>query len=264
MVTLDPDEVAIVYRFGTIDRLLQSGLHFRLPWPIESHDIVAQTELRTLPLESQRLLTGDSSLIDLTLSVQYTVSDPIAFILGSSDPANQVAQVVQAASSRAAAATDIDTMIDNRGLLQDRIRALAQTDLDTQAAGIRIETIDVQDLVPPAAVVDAFNDVSSAKSDRETTMIAAEAYSRKTAPEARGRAEEILREAESWVANRQSKADQDVARFTLLLEQYRESPEAIRLLMNSEIQASIGERARIIHASPGTSLIIGTDPNAAE
>ena len=260
MVTLDPDEVAIVYRFGKIARQLQSGLHFRLPWPIESHDIVAQTELRTLPLESQRLLTGDSSLIDLTLSVQYTVSDPIAFILGSSDPAAQVAQVVQAASSRAAAGTDVDTMIDNRGLLQDRIRALSQTDLDAQGAGIRIETIDVQDLVPPAAVVDAFNDVSSAKSDRETTMIAAEAYARKTAPESRGRAEEILREADSWAAERQSRADQDVARFSQLLEQHRESPEAMRLLLENELQATVGERARIIHASPGTSLILGTDP----
>jgi len=260
LVLLEAEEVAIVYRFGKIDRTLQSGLHFRLPWPIESHTTVAHTELRTLPLESQRLLTSDSSLIDVSLSVQYTVSDPVRFVLGSEDPAAQVAQVVQAASTRAGASTSIDTMIDNRGLLQDRIRSLSQRDLDALEIGIHIETIDVQDLVPPPAVVDAFNDVSSAKADRETTELAARSYARETAPEARGRADEIRKEAESWSAERDSEVDQEIALFQQLHHQYTDSPDAIRLLLQTEAQASFGEKAKVIYAGSGASVLLPTSP----
>ena len=254
VVLLEPDEVAVVFRFGQIDRTLQSGLHFRLPWPIESHTTVAHTELRTLDLESQRLLTRDSSLIDLSLSVQYTVSDPEQFILGSEDPALQVSRVVESASTQAAAATDIDTMIDNRGLLQDKIRRISQNDLDD--LGVRIETIDVQDLVPPPAVVDAFNDVSSAKSDRETTELAAQSYARQTLPEARGRADEITKEAESWSADLESRVLQQIAHFENLQTQHAASPEAMELILRTQTQENIGERAQVIQAAPGTSVVL--------
>ena len=264
LVVLAPDEVGVVYRFGKIDRQLQSGLHFRMPWPIESHITVAHTELRTLPIESQRLLTGDSSLIDLTLSVQYTVSNPVDFILGSTDPAATVSQVVQSASTRAAAATDIDTMIDNRGVLQDQIRILSQADLDGLKTGIRIETIDVRDLVPPPAVVDAFNDVSSSKSDRETTELAAQAYARKRGPEARGRASEIQNQAESWRAERLSQVDQEISRFEKLQAQHEVAPEGTELLLRTKAQADIGERARVLQAVPGTSLVLSLEEARAQ
>ena len=220
LILLEPDEVAIVYQFGEINRQLQSGLHFRLPRPIESHTTVAHTEVRTLPIDSQHLLTSDASLIDLTLSVQYTISDPVAFILGSIDPTNTVAQVVRGASAQAAATTDIDTMIDNRGVLQDRIRTLSQADLDMLETGIRVETIDVQDLSPPPPVLDAFNDVSSAKSDRETTILAAHSYARQRGPESRGQASEIINEAESWRAEYLSEVEQSISRFVQLQSQH--------------------------------------------
>ena len=261
LVLLEPDEAAVVSRFGEVNRTLQSGLHFRLPWPIESHTTVAHTELRSLPLNSQRLLTSDSSLIDLTLSVQYTVSDPVQFILGSEDPEGQVAQIVRSASTRATAATDIDTMIDNRGLLQDRIRRLSQEDLSRLGLGVRIETVDVQDLIPPPAVTEAFNDVSSAKSDRETTELAAQSYARKKAPEARGRKEEIIQEALSWQAERLAHVSQEIAHFNKLHSQYLIDPDAVRWLLLNETRGNIGSQARIIQTRAGSSVVLPTDYN---
>ena len=259
LILLEPDEAAVVSRFGEVNRTLQSGLHFRLPWPIESHATVAHTELRSLPLNSQRLLTSDSSLIDLTLSIQYTISDPVQFILGSEDPESQVAKIVRSASTRATAATDIDTMIDNRGLLQDRIRRLSQADLSHLSLGVRIETVDVQDLIPPPAVTEAFNDVSSAKSDRETTELAAQSYARKKAPEARGRKEEIIQEALSWQAESLAQVSKEIAHFNKLHNQYQANPEAVHWLLLNESRSKIGSQARIIQTRAGSSIVLPTD-----
>ena len=156
-------------------------------------------------------------------------------------------------------------MIDNRGLLQDRIRRLSQADLSHLSLGVRIETVDVQDLIPPPAVTEAFNDVSSAKSDRETTELAAQSYARKKAPEARGRKEEIIQEALSWQAERLAQVSRNRP-LQQIANQYQANPEAVHWLLLNESRSKIGSQARIIQTRAGSSIVLPTDylPHAEE
>ena len=236
VVVVDSGEVAVIYRFGAVSRTLGPGLNMRLPWPLEDHELVNISEVRRFEQGKRRLLTGDTNLVELDLIVHYTVKDAAAFQLGLAKPEAVMSSIVLAASSEAVASMGVDTLLTTgRTALQRGVETRVQRALDDLGAGALVVAIEVRELAPPAPVVDAFNDVSSARSDGETMKIAAKAYERKTGPEARGRADEIEKEAKSWRADRLSAVSQEIERFVQLREQYIAAPEAIRLLLKTDV-----------------------------
>jgi membrane protease subunit HflK len=61
----------------------------------------------------------------------------------------------------------VDLVLTQRGPIQDEIRVELQSRLDAFRAGVHVQSVQLQDVDPPAAVRDAFADVTSAAQDRE-------------------------------------------------------------------------------------------------
>jgi membrane protease subunit HflK len=77
----------------------------------------------------------------------------------------------------------------------DETRELLQNRLDQAQSGILVMQVQLQRVDPPAAVIDAFNDVQRARADQERARNEAQAYSNDILPKARGDAARILQEA---------------------------------------------------------------------
>lgn len=211
---VETGEVAVVWRFGAPQETVGAGLRVRLPWPIETHSLVGLSESRRVETGSTRMLTGDTNLIDLDLVVQYTISDPVLWLTSSAEPEAITAAVVLAVATEAVRHADVDTLLTTgRAALQQRLAIDGQARLDQLHAGVRLEAIEVRELAPPPAVVDAFNDVSSARGDKETLALAAEAYVSSVLPEARGTRSRRLEHARARSAERLAQARGDVRRF---------------------------------------------------
>jgi membrane protease subunit HflK len=99
-----------------------------------------------------------------------------------------------------------------------------QKNLDMLETGITIKSCNLQEVHPPEDVVDAFNDVSRAQSDREKIKSQADAYRNELLPKARGRAQEILNEATAYRSRTVNKAKGESGKFNALLVEYRKSP----------------------------------------
>ncbi len=256
VLVVGPDEVAVVFRFGEVVRTAEAGLGVRLPWPVGSDERVAVTVSRQSEPGSRRLLTGDTNLVDLELTVQYVVGDPVVFVTGLADVDQTVADVALAAATELVAALEVDVLLTTgRAALEQGIEQRAQARLDSLSAGVRLTSIEVRELAPPPAVVDAFNDVSSARGDRETLALSADAYSSQVVPDARGQAARKREEARASASRRTNQAKGDIHRFGVLSSAHAAAPKATRLELQHGALEEVGDRVELVVARPGTEWV---------
>ena len=259
LVVVDHGDVAVVFRLGTPDRTLQAGIGLRLPWPLEDVQRVAMGEVRRLEPEVRRMLTGDTNLIDMALAVQYTVTDPLAHTLQLAAPNATISAEIMAAATQPVAGFGVEGLLTTeRAALEAAVLDAAQSALDGMGAGVRLVAVDVTDVHPPAAVVDAFNDVSSAKGDAETVALAAEAYASKVLPEVRGQAAASEASAHAAASGRLAQVSGDVARFHALRAVASDAPSATRQQLHADALRGMAGRAKVIVAELGTQLTVTT------
>jgi len=257
---VDSGEAVVVYRFGAIARTATSGLQLRAPWPLESDERIAIGEARRVETGERRLVTGDTNLVDLDLVVQYAVSDPVAYVLGATDPEAVVIQTVKASAAEVLSTMEVDfLMTTGRSELQSRLRERAQASLDARKIGVTLADVDVRELSPPPPVVDAFNDVSSARGDRETLALSADAYASTVIPDARGEAAQMVEVARGDASRIVSGAQGDVARFSALKAAHDASPGSVKAQLRAELWADLGEDIDVIGAAPGTEVYLPTE-----
>lgn len=257
LMVVGPDEVAVITRFGAVDRTAQAGLGLRAPWPVEADQRVLVTQSRQAQPGARRLLTGDTNLVDLELAVQYVVGDPVAWFTGLIDADQAVADEALAAATELIATLEVDVLLTTgRAALEQGIQGRAQAQLDALGAGVRLTSIEVRGLAPPPAVVDAFNDVSSARGDRETLALSADAYASQVVPDARGQAARTLEEARGGATVRSQQAQADVARFAALSSVEANAPAATRLELQQQALEQIGRRVELVVAHPGTQVVL--------
>jgi membrane protease subunit HflK len=264
VMMVDAGQKALVYRFGAIQRVATAGLHPRLPWPIETDERINVTEVRRVELPRTRLLTADTNLVQLALVVQYTVGDPVAWTLSTADAQDVISGLVRAASMTSAAGMTVDVLLTTgRADLERQVLETCQAVIDARELGVRLVAVDVRELVPPDPVVDAFNDVSSARGDRETLALSAEAYASKLLPDVRGESAQAHEQARSSSAQRSAQARADVARFEQLLEAWRLDREGTRVELHAQALEAVAPHLRVVAAPEGTELVLpmeGTQP----
>ncbi|MBX3011877.1 MAG: FtsH protease activity modulator HflK [Caldilineaceae bacterium] len=225
---IQPDERGVIRRFGRFVSEVGPGLHYRLPL-IERLDRVAISAVRQVQTGTTLALTGDTNLIEVGLSVHYTVNDAVAFLFNVNQREQLVRQSAEAALRQVVAARSVDALLTTaRSMILAETLTRTQVLLDQQLAGIRVATVQLQTVTPPSAVAEAFRDVASAREDKNTYIQEALAYQNEIVPAARG---EAVRLAATASAEKQKRVDLAVgesARFTQKLAAYRTAPAVTR------------------------------------
>jgi len=255
--TIGPSEVGLVKQFGRYVATVDPGIHYHLPAPIQS--VVAVNVLavrkeeigfRTIsPPPSPRyqtvetealMLTGDGNIAHVEMIVQYRVKDAEQFAFNIIDPKVIVKQAAEAVLREQVATRTLDeTLTEERDVIgTDTVIAL-QSLLDTYGAGIVVGNIQLQDVKPPSEVITAFDDVNSARQDKEKLINKAEEYAMDILPRARGQAQEIGNQAVAYKQERIKRAEGDVARFLEVLTKYELGEEVTRTRMYIETMESI-------------------------
>lgn len=256
VIIVDTDEVAVVYRFGAINRVVSPGLSAQLPNPIENSERLEVTKIRTIELAQIRLLTADFNLVELKPVLQYTIKDPKTYVLSYAEPDQVLQQLVEAVITTTMARSQIDSeTFLKRALLQQRIIQQLRIDLDAAQLGIQVVAFELRELSAPSAVVDAFNEVSSARGDKDTMILSAQSYASKHIPDTRGQATGKIEAAHGLAAQIRSEASIRTAHFRSLLDSYKKEPEAIRSQLRQESWENISSSATLLQSSANTQMV---------
>jgi len=261
--TVDQGEQAIELRFGEYSETNDAGLHFHIPQPFESVEIINTQNVNTVEVgyrESGRsiqsvprealMLTQDENIIDIQFAVQYDIKDPINLLFNVSefndvDLADLVVrQATESAVREIVGRNSMDFAItEGRAQLASETKVLVQEILDRYETGVNIRTVEMQNAQPPEQVKDAFDDAVKAREDEERLKNLAQAYANDIIPKARGFAARILQEAEAYKASIVAKADGETARFDQVLNEYAKAPDITRDRLYLETMEEVFSRS---------------------
>ena len=245
---VDQAEQAVITRFGKYYSTLGPGLHAKLPFGIDKKYIVSGNKVvlteqfgfkttksgvsnqyqNNITREST-MLTGDLNIVDVEWIIQYRIVDPRAWLFTVEERQQTIRDISRSV---------INTLVGDRAILdvmgseRSNIENLAVEMMNSQFKnldlGINVITVKLQNIVPPAGVQDAFEDVNKAIQDMNRFINEGKESYNSEIPKAKGEAEREVQVAEGYAAERVNKAKGDVARFNAVYSEYRKSPAVTR------------------------------------
>jgi membrane protease subunit HflK len=224
---VDEKERAVILRLGKYHSTVGPGLHWN-PRFIDQRFTVLVTQEQEYHARGL-MVTQDENIVEVPISVQFNVPDPKAFVLNVKDPTTSLRHATDSALRHVVGSTVADNVLsEGREAMAEETKQRLQTYLDKYEAGIAITRVNILRAEPPSAVKSAFDDVISAKEDKERFVNEAQAYANGIVPEARGKAQRILQEAIAYRDRLIAEAEGDAERFIQLYDEYRKAPEVTR------------------------------------
>ena len=224
---VNEQERGVVLRLGMFHEVVGPGLQWNPPL-IDDVTIENVTNLRP-HRTSGRMLTKDLNLVEVSISVQYRISDIQNFVLKVDNPERSLREATDSALRQVIGATDMDAVLtDGRAAIATEARVRLQELMEVYATGIEVTKVAIEQSEAPADVRDAFNDVSRALEDRDRLRQEAEAYALGIVPIARGQAQRVYQESEAYRDRVIAEAEGETARFNSLLVEYQRAPEVTR------------------------------------
>lgn len=257
--TVEPEEVAVVTRFGRYTRTEQPGLHFKWPLGIESAERVKADRVekeefgfRTLEADVRTrysakdysveslMLTGDLNQADVEWTVQYKIKDPRAYLFNVRDPQTTLRAISESAMRAVVGDRGVTEVLTvGKAEVESEAEKLLQSILDQYRAGIQIQRVKLQDVFPPEQVKQSFTDVEAAKQEKEETILMAQQGYNQEIPAATGSALKLISEAEGYKLDRVNRARGEAERFSAILAEYQKAPQVTRRRLYLEALADL-------------------------
>ena len=176
------------------------------------------------------MITGDENIVDVQLQVQFDIRDIEAFLFRVVDPSGvTIKDAAETALRQVVGSRSIDDVLTTeKEAVQIETKERLQDLMDTYETGIRIREVKLLNVRPPVQVQDAFDDVVRAKENKQQVIREAEAYLADIVPRARGDAARLTEEAQAFKAQRVNIATGDAERFRAILVEFKNSPEVTR------------------------------------
>ena len=233
---------AVITQFGKYRSTVGAGFNWRLPYPIQRHELIFVTQIRSVDvghdtvvkatgLRESAMLTEDENIVEIKFAVQYRLSDARAFLFESKNPGEAVVQAAETAVREVVGKMRMDSALsEERDQIAPRVRALMQKILDRYKVGIEVVGINLQQggVRPPEQVQAAFDDVLKAGQERERAKNEAQAYANDVVPRAVGSASRLKAEADAYKARIVAQAQGDAQRFKSVLAEYQKAPQVTR------------------------------------
>jgi membrane protease subunit HflK len=271
--TVQPEETGVVQRFGGVVRTVGPGLHFKLPYGVETVRLVPTARVlkeefgfrTTATPAGQRtqyadkafkdvslMLTGDLNVIDVQWIVQYRIEDPIQFLFRVRNTRQTIRDISEAVMRRVVGnRLGSDVLTVGRVAVSTEVKEEMQKILTTYETGVRLVTVELQDVTPPDSVKPAFNEVNEARQDREKTINQAQEQANREIPKARGEATRTITEAEGYAIERVNRANGEATRFRAVLDEYQRAPEVTRRRLYLEAMSAVLPEAKALYIVDG-------------
>jgi membrane protease subunit HflK len=234
---VNPQERGVVTRFGSYVATTEPGLHFKFPFPVDAVTLRKVEQINSIDIGASDgnaenlMITGDQNIITLAYAVRWKIRNPEQFLFTLANPEQTVREVGESAMrAEISKATLSDAIGPQRAQIAEQVRERMQDTLDSYRSGIDVRGVDIKQADPPAAVDDAFKDVSAAQQDAQQYLNQSRAYAQQLLAAAQGAS----------------------AAFDAVYTQYKLSPEVTRKRMYLETMESVLSKVDKTVIEPGS------------
>ncbi len=262
-------QTGVVMTFGRFSHFAPPGFNWRKPWPIQSHEVVNVSQVRTVEvgyrttlknkrLEEALMLTNDENIVDIQFAVQYKLKDAADWVFNNRDQEEMVRQVAETAIREVVGGKKMDFVLyEGRDQIAAEAQKLMQQIFDQYHSGVLVTSVTMQGVQPPEEVQAAFDDAVKAGQDRERLKNEGQAYANDVVPRARGAADRLKEEAEGYKQRVIANAEGDTARFRQIVSEYQKAPSVTRDRMYLETMQEIFSNTTklMVDAKKGSQLL---------
>ncbi|HEV2806589.1 MAG TPA: FtsH protease activity modulator HflK [Chthoniobacterales bacterium] len=256
--TVPAESEAVVLRFGKFLKIVEPGLHFKIPLGIDEYtEVQTRRQLKLefgfftsgysnadqpsrQQIEEKSMVTGDLNAALVEWVVQYRISDPREYLFDVRNPGQTLRDLSEAAMREVIGDRTVDEVI-TIGRQDIEVSALARMqDLASRyKLGVKVDQVQLKNVNPPREVQASFNEVNKAQQDRENAINIANGDYNEAVPRARGQADQMIRGAEGYRFKRVNEAEGDIASFNAMLGQYTKAPEITRTRLYLETMGDV-------------------------
>lgn len=258
--TVKDGEVGIVRTFGSITQIEQSGIHFKLPYPIQQADAINISKANLIEIGVSDLkkqkdenpqsgsvhLTADGNILWVNMVVEWKVTDPKAYLINSENPDKILEDSIIAAMRAIVGNSPIDSVMgDGRIDTQLKTKNYLEKLLGKYNIGVQVVDVDIKDTRPPAQVQKSFDNVADALVQKNTLVSKSEDYRDQKLTAAESESQKMLREAEAYAEEKLNIAKAETIKFDSLYEQYRLSKEVTKTRLLIETLEEVLPRTNV-------------------
>ncbi|MDZ7643916.1 MAG: FtsH protease activity modulator HflK [Woeseiaceae bacterium] len=254
---IDEAERGVVQRFGAYTETALPGLHWHLPYPIETVDVVNTNAVADYAFRTE-ILTADEQYVFIQMVVQYRRDDPVKYSFEVVEPESTLQDVTESALREVVGTSTLEVLVtERRDQIAPRTQEILQTTLNGYNAGIDVTSISLEKLDYPQAVQSAVDDTQKARNDSDRYVLEAETYAGDIIPRARGQAARIRQDAEAYQDRLIADAEGDAARFLSLLAEYQRAPRVTRERLYLEgLEDIYGRTNKVILDAEGSGNLL--------
>ncbi len=262
-------QTGVVMTFGKYSHMTQSGFNWRWPAPIQSHEIVNVSQVRTVEIgyrgnvknkqqQESLMLTEDENIIDIQFAVQYTLKNASDWVFNNREQDEMVKQVAETAIREVVGRSKMDFVLyEGREKVAFDTNQLMQQIVDHYKAGVQITNVTMQGVQPPEQVQASFDDAVKAGQDRERQKNEGQAYANDVIPRARGAASRLLQESEAYRSSVIANAEGEASRFKQVNAEYQKAPAVTRDRMYIDaMQKIFASTTKVMVDSKGSNNLI--------
>lgn len=261
--TIPAESEGIVLRFGKYINKVPPGLHYKLPFGIDS--IIAVPTQRQQKLEfgfstpgftnpdqsgsesekEKSMVTGDLNSALVEWIVQYRITEPETYLFEVREPGQTLRDLSESVMREVVGDRTVDEIITiGRQEIEETVLSRTRELANRYRLGITINQVQLKNVNPPVPVQPSFNEVNRAQQDRENLINLANGDYNKAVPRARGAVDQKIREAEGYRFKRINEAEGDARAFSNVLEQYVKAAEVTRTRIYLETLGYVLPQAR--------------------
>ncbi len=254
---VDEAERGVVQRFGAYMETTLPGLHWHLPFPIETVDLVNTIAVSNYAYRTE-MLTADEQYVFIDMVVQYRRTDPVKYSFEVVEPDLTLQDVTESALREVVGTTMLDVLVTGRrDEIASRTRDVLQATIDIYGTGITVTSISLETVNYPQSVQAAVDDAQKARNDSERFGLEADAYANDVVPRARGDAVRMLEDARGYRDRVIADAEGDAARFEALLAEYKKAPRVTRDRLYIEaVEEVYGKSSKVLVDSEGSGNLM--------
>lgn len=258
--TVDTDSAGVVQRFGKYVATEPPGLHFKIPFGVDTvsfvpvrrqlklefgfgtpgatnHDQVADPREQD---DEKSMVTGDLNAAQVEWVVQYGIKDPEAYRFHLRNPESTLRDFSESVMREVVGDRTVDEVLTyGRQEIENDVMIKLSAAVDRLQMGLHVIQVQLNRVHPPPPVQRSFDEVSRAQQERETMINVANGEYNRVVPSASGEASQKISASEGYAVKRINEAQGDVARFKALLEQYEKAPDVTRQRLYLETMSEV-------------------------
>lgn len=184
----------VVERLGAYQGTWSVGLHFKMPF-IDKVAKRVNLKEQVVDFAPQPVITKDNVTMRIDTVVFFQITDPKLFAYGVENPIMAIENLTATTLRNIIGEMELDQTLTSREVINTKMRA--SLDIATDPWGIKVNRVELKNIIPPAAIQDAMEKQMKAERERREAILRAEGEKKSTVLVAEGQKESVILEAEA-------------------------------------------------------------------